>query len=464
MLLPLLLVIGALCVPAIARAGGDKICDVCVDDAITDTASSPGYVATARRLVFPGYHRNAVFVGKDHHVRFANFDAAGWSIEVVDPAARAGGLAMDFDDLQRPIACYHDSVGSVLFARRLAAGSWAIQMVAPLIGATGATSMAHIPGVTGIAFMVPNVDELFYAEQSNDGPWMIQPVAPLAPGSGDPSLLIDGPTRAISFRDGLQGVLRLATTSLGQPWTTQLVDASVAVGGSSSLIGHAGDYGIAYYDALNADLRYARSVPGGWAIDVVDGSGRRVGRSCAAVLLGSGPSDLVGIAYYDQSFGDLDYAAMPGPAWLHTWIDSQGDVGNTLSAGVGSFGAADTVSIVYTNRPAGDLLYLERAAAVVSVAPSAGPGELRASWNRDAAAAGGRVRFRMPASGEASVTILDPQGRRVAEPLHRVLAAGPAEVSWDGRDADGRRVGAGVYFARVVVPGAAAGLRGVILH
>jgi hypothetical protein len=463
MLFALLLAVGALCLPAMARAAGDRICDDCVDDAISDTASSPGYVATVRRIEFAGYHRHALFVGKDHHVRYASWAAPSWNIELVDPAARAGGLAMEFDDTQRPIGCYHDSTGSLLLARRLAAGGWAIEPVAPLIGATGATSMARTPGVTGIAFMGANGSELFYAEQLNAGPWTIQPVASVAPGSGDPSLLVDGETRAISYRDGPQGVLRLATMSPGQSWSSQVVDASGAMGGSSSLVGHAGDYGIAYYDALNADVRYARNIPGGWAIDVVDGIGRRVGRACAAVLLGPTASDLVGIAYYDQSFGDLDYAAKQGPAWLHTWLDAQGDVGTTLSAGVGPLGVADTVSIVYTDH-AGDLFYLERSAAVVSVAPGAGTGALRASWQRDAAAAGGRLRFRMPTSGEASVTILDAQGRHVAQPLHRVLAAGPAEVNWDGRDDGGRRVGAGVYFARVVVPGAAAGLRGVVLR
>jgi flagellar hook assembly protein FlgD len=70
----------------------------------------------------------------------------------------------------------------------------------------------------------------------------------------------------------------------------------------------------------------------------------------------------------------------------------------------------------------------------------------------------------MPEQGTARVTILDAQGRRIAEPLARELGAGPADVAWDGRDASGQAVAAGVYFARVSVPGASAGARGIVLH
>src|SRR5262249_62393943 len=105
-----------------------------------------------------------------------------------------------------------------------------------------------------------------------------------------------------------------------------------------------------------------------------------------------------------------------------------------------------------------------RPAGVLRGAPGGGPGGVPAAWRRDAAHAGGTVRFVSPSSGPARVTILDAQGRRVAEPLARRIAAGPAEVPWDGRDAAGQPAVAGVYFALVRVPGASASARGVVLH
>lgn len=60
------------------------------------------------------------------------------------------------------------------------------------------------------------------------------------------------------------------------------------------------------------------------------------------------------------------------------------------------------------------------------------------------------IRFEAPASGAAPLAIYDIRGARVrswAAPT--LLASGAVGVSWDGRDAVGRRVPSGVYFARV---------------
>jgi len=64
------------------------------------------------------------------------------------------------------------------------------------------------------------------------------------------------------------------------------------------------------------------------------------------------------------------------------------------------------------------------------------------------------IRFTLAEASPVRVEVFDFQGRRV-----RTLAAGgvrPAgtyDVSWDGRDAQGRRTGAGVYFVRVDLGG-----------
>jgi hypothetical protein len=45
----------------------------------------------------------------------------------------------------------------------------------------------------------------------------------------------------------------------------------------------------------------------------------------------------------------------------------------------------------------------------------------------------------------------DASGGRVALLLDRVLPAGAGQAAWDGRDAAGRRVAAGVYLCRLQV-------------
>ena len=73
--------------------------------------------------------------------------------------------------------------------------------------------------------------------------------------------------------------------------------------------------------------------------------------------------------------------------------------------------------------------------------------------------AGTTLSFSLPrASGAAELAVFSLGGRRVATLLRGALPAGPGSVRWDGRDAEGRAVSAGIYFARLVTEdGAASG-------
>jgi hypothetical protein len=64
-------------------------------------------------------------------------------------------------------------------------------------------------------------------------------------------------------------------------------------------------------------------------------------------------------------------------------------------------------------------------------------------------AAATTLRFSLPVAGRARLTIHDLRGRRLAVPLDEPRSAGPQTVVWDGRDTDGRRLGPGIYFARL---------------
>jgi aminopeptidase N len=63
-----------------------------------------------------------------------------------------------------------------------------------------------------------------------------------------------------------------------------------------------------------------------------------------------------------------------------------------------------------------------------------------------------RLTFQVPRPGRTRSTIYDIQGRRICE-LPDVETLGIHNLTWDGRNADGRRVGSGVYFVRVEGPG-----------
>lgn len=61
------------------------------------------------------------------------------------------------------------------------------------------------------------------------------------------------------------------------------------------------------------------------------------------------------------------------------------------------------------------------------------------------------IRFAIPAAAPVELELFSVDGRRVATVERGWLSAGDHSAAWDGRDAAGRSVAAGVYFARLVV-------------
>jgi hypothetical protein len=74
-----------------------------------------------------------------------------------------------------------------------------------------------------------------------------------------------------------------------------------------------------------------------------------------------------------------------------------------------------------------------------------------------------KVEFALEAAGFASLDVYDMQGRLVRRLVTAELAAGTHSVVWDGLDGDGRKVGSGVYLARLVAGGRTAEHKMVIL-
>ena len=67
------------------------------------------------------------------------------------------------------------------------------------------------------------------------------------------------------------------------------------------------------------------------------------------------------------------------------------------------------------------------------------------------ASRGTTLRFALPAGANVSLSVYDAAGRLVRTLADGAMPAGEHAATWDLRDANGRNVGAGLYFARLEV-------------
>lgn len=74
-----------------------------------------------------------------------------------------------------------------------------------------------------------------------------------------------------------------------------------------------------------------------------------------------------------------------------------------------------------------------------------------------------KVSFAIERDGQAMINIYNVHGQLVRRLVNGNLAAGPHQVTWDGRDEVGLQVGSGVYFARLVSGGQVAEHKMVLL-
>jgi DNA-binding beta-propeller fold protein YncE len=73
------------------------------------------------------------------------------------------------------------------------------------------------------------------------------------------------------------------------------------------------------------------------------------------------------------------------------------------------------------------------------------------------------IDFSLKAPGHARLTVFDAAGRQVRTLLDDERAAGPHDVTWNGRDDAGRKLASGVYFYRLEAAGGGVETRKVTL-
>jgi hypothetical protein len=75
------------------------------------------------------------------------------------------------------------------------------------------------------------------------------------------------------------------------------------------------------------------------------------------------------------------------------------------------------------------------------------------------------IEFQLPARAPVRAEVMDVAGRRIAVLVkHETMAAGAHRLTWEGRDAAGRRVAPGVYLIRLEAGPASATRRVVVIE
>ena len=74
-----------------------------------------------------------------------------------------------------------------------------------------------------------------------------------------------------------------------------------------------------------------------------------------------------------------------------------------------------------------------------------------------------RIGFELAQAGRVELGIYSVDGRLIRTLIEEEREAGSHEVTWDGRDAEGKKVTAGVYFYQLAAPGIAESRRMILL-
>ena len=127
--------------------------------------------------------------------------------------------------------------------------------------------------------------------------------------------------------------------------------------------------------------------------------------------------------------------------YTHTLGDSaRGDLFAVRFTAYGGSGSSDAKWYL-------DSVSVTESLVDVPVAGSARALHLAASPNPSSATT--RIAFELASSRRVRLDVFDSRGAHVSTLADGTFAAGRGEASWDGRDAGGRRVAAGVYLVRM---------------
>jgi hypothetical protein len=412
------------------------------------------------------YYFGSTIVFETGTLRRAWRPVGSWVLETIDNGASVGQYcSLILDDQDRPIVSYYDNFE---FNRDLKLawwdpmGGWAHTAI-DTAGATGQhTSLAlRDDGLLSVAYF--DVDEANLRAGRADVDSARQ-VAPPPGAWAFETLDVTGTVgqfTSLVFNQSGGEVLTYYDASLGDLvaqrfvpeadyWFRSRIDIPGDVGRfTDSAFDTWGFAHVTYYDAGNGQLKYAAGKNGrSWYSETIPAA-FDAGRPSAVALT---PWQNVEVVFRDDRGWLLLARKFTAFDWVIEEIDTTGTVGEALDFAVDSAGNRHVVYYDETNRR---LRYATAAGdpPIVGVpdgAPPA-PGGLRLGQNApNPVGPLTWIPLALEVGGPVRLEVFDVTGRLVAAPHVGPLAAGEHRIPWDGVDASGRRLPAGVYLYRAL--------------
>jgi hypothetical protein len=145
------------------------------------------------------------------------------------------------------------------------------------------------------------------------------------------------------------------------------------------------------------------------------------------------------IPHFAELFHDPP-KAIPWPNGpVDGWTGMLPVVDGAVEVSLGAFSPNDAWSVSLTRNPAAHVSEIDAEPAMLAIA-EVSPNPFTSS---------AEVRFAIPAGARVCIDVFDVSGRRLSRLLDARLAPGSHSVAWSGIDAEGQRVGTGIYFFRL---------------
>jgi beta-galactosidase len=183
-------------------------------------------------------------------------------------------------------------------------------------------------------------------------------------------------------------------------------------------------------------------------VEVVDAGGLTVPTANSSITFScTGAGTIAGVDNGDPT-NQLSMKASVCPAYngkCLVIVQSNGTAGNVIltanSTGI-TAGSASIACTTSTTGIKGNRLAANGRGAI-------GPAELFAYASHAAT----NIHYRLPCSGAIGLTIYDARGNLVKTLVDEYQQAGARRVLWDGKNSNGGKIGAGIYYCRLSSPG-----------